>query len=275
MSKSPCVIDETTAAFRLSIFENTKIYDMPVEYMDQVIPCDATKFLQMLIILTGVPNCTGIRAFFGLYSKPSSGTPVYPSGSDMYLTVLFAPTVQDSNYGPEGRVDLSNVYTIISNTVLHFVIDPTNPGASAAGAWILEYRKWVPFLDTKGKAWTGNPDFRETRTLWYPYATINNADPNAQGMIQLLNDLINDPINPADQVITEFACFTPVDKLSVLLHYQLSLVFLVHQPPSFTGQGEVFTPLGSVVGGNKEVDTDTGIPCPPDPRCPGDGFPNP
>lgn len=201
-----------------------------------------------------------MRVYFGAYPKPGgSPTGHIPPGKDGYPTVVFVPTTGDDNNSPvDGEDDWSNFYFVDENGN----IKPGNKGTFGK-IWKANFqRDWSKILNDDGNAELGGKGFKETFALLYAMNSIGGTD-NEQGMIEVIECGLNDSNNPITGLNIQFSCFikTEPDK-RFNYPYKLSLIFNLPQAKDKAGVS-----LGSLSYKNGVIDTDTGIPCPPNGNC--------
>jgi hypothetical protein len=277
-SKAGAIIQKPVSDARIALFINSKkkILDDALypQTENSFLVYSFDVFIRMLELFAYRRDMyNGIRVYFASYLSVDGdpGCDYIPAGQEGKLTLIFVPTKQgkdpDGSPNIENIDDIDNCYTICNN-VLFRLSNPTNvpSRADTASNWIRSFQSKIANLEKDGKTYTGSTSFRETRSLWYSMQSIagNNADD--AGLIsyaRCMSQTPDDPTNPVDGVIAKFASFLASDG-KPYPYYQMTLIFDLHQKndPPMTGISFSSLPFGI-----KGVDTDTGLPCPPDDGC--------
>jgi hypothetical protein len=276
-SKAGAIIEKPVSDARIALFLNKKkkiLDDALYPQTDNAFVVYSFEvFIRMMEIFAFRRDIyNGVRVYPGSYLTVAGdpGSDYIPAGQEGKLTLIFVPTKpgKDQDGSPNGLNvdDADNVYTICGNMLVHLP-NPANvpPRASTASNWIRNFQNKLPNLEKDGSTFTGNTSFKETRSLWYSMNSIagnNMDDPGLISYARCMNQTPDDPTNPVDGVIAKFACFLPNDGKQYP-YYQLTLIFDLHQKQDQQMAGS----FGSLPFGIKGVDTDTGLPCPPDDGC--------
>jgi hypothetical protein len=273
---SSCILNDTIAGDRKTLFANYKLEDCRLpngDDEDKDYPIDVNKFLALLILFRDSPKgYSGMRVYFA--TCPDQQEEGVPDGRAGHMTLIVAATLETSIGPTKYEFDDPGSYYHLYDQCL-----PLDPYMAAA--WIRHFESdRRPDLIDKGRDYTGNNNFVETTSLWYPMSTIKGAVDSSGdgdiGMIAALNCGLGKTPTPVDNPIVGmsagYACFLQREQYPTKYpYYQLTVNFILHQK----NDGDPFHPLAlgstSVLGLS---DADTGLPCPPAGSCPppGGGF---
>lgn len=223
--------------------------------------------------LSGQPY-DGVRVYFASYKKDITndpqGTRYIPAGQNKKMTLIFVATTAGVDL-PNGthvhNDDLDNCYIIDRDDK----IQNLKPEVTASN-WIREYQiKKMPSFEKNGKDETGNPDFEETKSIWYAKEFfLRNPGSPPQGFLDYL-DAIASAGNIVDDIEILLAGYLYGEngyknKLKLAYEYQLTLVFKVQYESGEVDAKPIKSFLSFTAKDDKRISSDyndTGNPCPP------------
>jgi hypothetical protein len=215
----------------------------------------------------------GFRIYFANYpatDNEDSGKGVIPPGRYDKMALLFVPTVGDGIPKHPHTDQIQNCWTIMGNSFV--LLDP-----KFAGKWIRKAeQRYLMTFEAKGPEPSKRPDYKESRSLWYPSKIFKDPIIGFRGLIHYLTCRIN-CTKDIDSIYIHMGGFTKSD--SHKYNYQLSLVFDYHGK---NGSNSFLLPYEKAAVYIKKHNlnvsketlafvqqyTDTGKPCPP-PNEPG------
>jgi hypothetical protein len=227
---SQCILDDTLAEKRKKLFADYKLGDCQLpngDDEDKEIPIDVNKFLALLIqFRDSQKGYSGMRVYFAtLPDTPGSGV---PNGREAHMTLILVPTVETSFGTTNYEYDDPGTYYH-----LYDQCPPLDP--IMAGVWLRPFANdRRPDLNDKGSDHTGNNNFAETTSLWYPMSTIQGSVDSSGngdiGMIGSLNCGLKYTANPIVGMSAGYACFIQAENSPKKYpFYQLTVNFILHQ----------------------------------------------
>jgi hypothetical protein len=231
-----------------------------------------------------------MRVYFAVADQGVNSPTNLPPDQVGKLTVIFVPTIINSNYAKGGDDDPSQCWWLYNKIQYNFPKrDPAHPENDGANRWISNYRAYKvggpKGLRADGRKNSGNKKFEETNSIWYDMAYIKGqklSDGTIDcGMIGYINDRLNSTTDQIDSLNVRFGGYDMSENSDSFPYYQLLVQFDFYKQ----GTDKVFT-FGSSNGEEffrkKGLDikkfrlaggtTDTGLPCPPADSCNGTGF---
>lgn len=205
----------------------------------------------------------GFRAYFAMFPEKQSpdhcdsGCSLVPGDQFGQLTLIFVPTYGDENNNQRHPDDTTQCMIIKDDNI-------ENIPTKYASQWInkVDLRVLQPL---EKKARESNPDFCETRSLWYSVEFVkHNWFHN--GLWDIINCRVK--CNNLQSVSARYAGFT-----SGKYAHQLSLVFALGPKGTPTNVSLFYEDLSEKFRFGNEKDltdsggSDTGKPCPPPTPC--------